>query len=99
MHALAKLLTVEQRSDARNIARQSMLEAKGDPVPARAIARFKIKAWKKSRCESGTGSMIMIITAAAIMLKLIYYAIKIWKELNYSDPPLTPVSGEPFGLE
>lgn len=80
---IAKKIPVEDRKDARDIALYSWSASGFNEAKARKIAAEKVSQWKKSRCESsGVGSIIVILTISALMLQLIYYAIKIFRQWN-----------------
>ena len=94
MPAGKKLLPHKRREQSYQIAVESHLKNFGDPEGAKRHAKAEVR----KACGSGVGSMLLWLTIGVMMLELIYYAIKIWSELNARDPSDTTVKSEVFGL-
>lgn len=79
----------KMRIKSREFARQCYVRANGDVELAEKYAKEGYRE---------LGNPLLILTIGVLILEAIFYAIKIWKELNLSLPPRIPVGGEGFGL-
>lgn len=81
--------TKHYRIRARALACDCFNQCSGDATKAYAMAVSR---------KDEVGSVIVMITISALVLQAIYYALKIWAEMNESKAPILPVPGEGFGL-
>ena len=83
------LITKRVRIKARRLARSCYLTCKGDTEAACRMAKERV---------GEVGSVILMLTISAIILQMIYYAIKIWKAWHMECPSWRPVADEGFEL-
>ena len=81
--------TKTYRLRARKLARSCYIHANGDVELAYAMAKDR---------KSEVGNPLLLLTIGVLVMQGIYYALKVWKEMNLSQPPIEPLPREGFEL-
>jgi hypothetical protein len=81
--------TKAYRLRSRKLARSCYIRCDGDVDKAYAMAKER---------KGEVGNPLVLLTIGVLVIQGIYYAIKIWNEMNLSRPPVEPLPGEGFEL-
>lgn len=83
------LFTKKLRIRSRALARDCYDKCYGDVEAAYAMAQER---------KGELGSVLLMLTIGVMVMQAIYYAMKIWDQMNCTYAPVTPRNGEGFGL-
>ena len=81
--------TKTQRIKARCLARDCYIRCDGDVERAFGIAKDR---------KSELGNPLIVLTIGVLLLQGIYYALRVWNEMNFRRPPIAPLPLEGFEL-